>query len=99
MWESKKSKHPTIIMSLEYEEFCLIEVEKIFKGSLPQYIIDIDIYDILNDSIICYELKEVERALGIIKKEIEELYDDIPLFGEDELKKWVGDFQFEISSL
>ena len=50
MWESKKSKHPTIIMSLEYEEFCLIEVEKIFKGSLPQYIINIDIYDIVTCS-------------------------------------------------
>ena len=34
-----------------------------------------------------------------IKKEIEELYDDIPLFDEDELKKWIDDFQFEISSL
>ena len=99
MWESKKSKHPTIIMSLEYEEFALIEVEKIFKGSLPQYIIDIDIYDVLNDSIICYELKEVQKALEVIKKEIEELYDDIPLFDDVELKKWIDDFQFEISSL
>ena len=35
----------------------------------------------------------------LVKKEIEELYDDIPLFDEDELKKWIDDFQFEISSL
>lgn len=57
MWEQKKSKHPTIILCLEYEEFAAIEVEKILKGSIPQYTINVDIYNIINDSMVLYDLK------------------------------------------
>lgn len=28
MWETKQNKHPSVLMSLEYEEFASIEVEK-----------------------------------------------------------------------
>lgn len=93
MWEQKKSKHPTIILCLEYEEFASIEIEKILKGSIPQYTINVDVYNIINDSVILYDLKDVEKALNEIKKSIEELYEDIPLMNDDEITSWVEEFQ------
>ena len=50
MWEQIKSKHPSVMMKLEYEEFASIEVEKTINGAISKYVINVEIYDICNDS-------------------------------------------------
>ena len=92
MWEQIKSKHPSVMMKLEYEEFANIEVEKTISGAISKYVINVEIYDICNDSCTFFDLREVESSLKIIKKEIEELYNEIPLFDDNDLENWVEDF-------
>lgn len=92
MWEQIKSKHPSVMMKLEYEEFANIEVEKTINGAISKYVINVEIYDICNDSCTFFDLREVESSLKRIKKEIEELYNEIPLFDDNDLENWVEDF-------
>ena len=92
MWEHIKSKHPSVMMKLEYEEFANIEVEKTISGAISKYVINVEIYDICNDSCTFFDLREVESSLKRIKKEIEELYNEIPLFDDNDLENWVEDF-------
>ena len=92
MWEQIKSKHPSVMMKLEYEEFASIEVEKNINGAISKYVINVEIYDICNDSCTFFDLREVESSLKRIKKEIEELYNEIPLFDDNDLENWVEDF-------
>ena len=92
MWEQIKSKHPSVMMKLEYEEFANIEVEKTISGAISKYVINVEIYDICNDSCTFFDLREVESSLKRIKKEIEELYNEIPLFDNNDLENWVEDF-------
>ena len=92
MWEQIKSKHPSVMMKLEYEEFANIEVEKTISGAISKYVINVEIYDICNDSCTFFDLREVESSLKRIKKEIEELYNEIPLFDDNDLENWVEDF-------
>ena len=98
MWEQKKSKHPSVIVMMEYDDFASIEVEKTKKGNIFQYIVNIDVYNIYTDSAIFYDLKDIESALKVIKKQIEELYEDIPLFSDDDITNWIEDFQDIVSS-
>lgn len=93
MWAQLKSNHPSVIMKLEFEEFASIEVEKTLKGVIPQYVVNVDIYDIGSDSCVLFELKDIEKALKIIKKEIEELYNEIPLFDDSDIESWFDNFQ------
>lgn len=92
MWEQIKSKHPSVMMKLEYEEFANIEVEKTINGAISKYVVNVEIYDICNDSCTFFDLREVESSLKRIKKEIEELYNEIPLFDDNDLENWVEDF-------
>ena len=92
MWEQIKSKHPSVMMKLEYEEFANIEVEKTISGAISKYVINVEIYDICNDSCTFFDLREVESSLKRIKKEIEELHNEIPLFDDNDLENWVEDF-------
>lgn len=92
MWEQIKSKHPSVMMKLEYEEFANIEVEKTISGAISKYVINVEIYDICNDSCTFFDLREVESSLKRIKKEIEELYNEISLFDDNDLENWVEDF-------
>ena len=92
MWEQIKSKHPSVMMKLEYEEFANIEVEKTISGAISKYVINVEIYDICNDSCTFFDLREVESSLKRIKKEIEELYNEIPLFDDNDLENWVEAF-------
>ncbi len=92
MWEQIKSKHPSVMMKLEYEEFANIEIEKTISGAISKYVINVEIYDICNDSCTFFDLREVESSLKRIKKEIEELYNEIPLFDDNDLENWVEDF-------
>ena len=68
MWEQIKSKHPSLMMKLEYEEFASIEVEKTLNGIIAKYVINVEIYDICNDSCTFFDVKEVELSLKRIKK-------------------------------
>ena len=98
MWEIKKSQRNNVVMILEYQDFASIEVTKKEKGPLFEYTINVNIFDVLESQVSAYELKEVEMKLTAIKKQIEELYEDIPLFDNDELDRWITDFEDTFNS-
>ena len=93
MWEIKKSQRSNVVMILEYQDFAHIEVSKKEKGPMCEYLIEVDIYDVYESSVVSYELKDVEEKLKGIKKQIEELYEDIPLFDEFQLEVWISTFE------
>lgn len=96
MWETLKLNQPNSILSLEYEGFASINVEKIQKGSLYEYIVDINIYNLLEDSIVTYSMKELEKSLEFIKEKIEDLYNSYDSYNDIELNEWIDNFQDEI---
>lgn len=100
MWDILKSARTNVVMNLGYEDFATIEVEKMIKASnVDHYVINIDIYDVFETSVDIYKIKELEKALNEIKEEIEFLYDNIPLYNQDEIDEFLEDFQEKLSSL
>lgn len=97
MWIQEKNKRSTVVIELNYEDFAHIIVEKKSKGLINQFTINFEIDDILNDTFNSYDLKEVTKVLEIIKKEIEELYDQIPLFDEQKIQNWIDEFYDKIN--
>lgn len=75
-----------------------MKLKKRTKGAISQFVISINIFDIIEDSVVTFDLKEVESVLKSIKKQIEELYDKIPLFDDDDLDEWIESFQENLSS-
>lgn len=99
MWESVKSKQPTVILALEFEDFARIEVEKTLKGTIPQYGVAVEIFDYMSDLITLYALKDVESALETIKNAVETFYDEMPLMNDQEIEEWVDTFQDSLSAI
>ncbi len=98
MWEQLKSKHPSVIIYAKLDDFATIEVEKkVSKTSdLTHYVINIDIFDVTTQCVDIYRLDDVEKAMVKIRKKIEELYDDIPMYDEEEISNWIDEFIEEI---
>lgn len=95
MWEQGKSKYANVIMDLKYEDFAELIIEKrIPKGStLAVYELRIMIFeDILEEKWTYHQMKDLESVLVYVKKEIEELYNQIPLFDNDKLNDWLDRF-------
>lgn len=100
MWDILKSSRANVVMNLGYEDFASIEVEKMIKSSnVDHYVINIDIFDVFETSVDIYKIKELEKALNEIKEEIEFLYDNIPLYNQDEIDEFLEDFQEKLNSL
>lgn len=95
MWEQGKSKYANEIMDLKYEDFAELIIEKrIPKGTtLAVYELRIMIFeDILEEKWTYHQMKDLESVLVYVKKEIEELYNQIPLFDNDKLNDWLDRF-------
>jgi hypothetical protein len=100
MWDILKSTRANVIMNIGYEDFATIEVEKMIKtNNVDHYVINIDIFDVYETSVDIYKLNELEKALEIIKEEIEFLYDNIPLYNQEELDEYLESFQEKLNSL
>lgn len=100
MWDILKSTRANVIMNIGYEDFATIEVEKMIKtNNVDHYVINIDIFDVYETSVDIYKLNELEKALEIIKEEIEFLYDNIPLYNQEELDEFLESFQEKLNSL
>lgn len=93
-WTQKKSNMPSVMMSLDLEDFASIEVEKktLKNLSIKQYVINVDVKDVYTESFIIDELSMAEKALKEIKQEIEYLYDEIADMEEDEIRDWCDNF-------
>jgi hypothetical protein len=96
MWNQEKPKRNNVIIYATFEDFANIEVEKRIKGSLAHYEILIHVEDICDESIDLFSLDEVTKALSFVKEKIEKLYDDIPLMEDEDLEKWIEEFEEEI---
>lgn len=100
MWDILKSTRANVIMNIGYEDFATIEVEKMIKtNNVDHYVINIDIFDVYETSVDIYKLNELEKALEIIKEDIEFLYDNIPLYNQEELDEYLESFQENLNSL
>lgn len=100
MWDILKPTRANVIMNIAYEDFANIEVEKMIKTkNIDHYVIIIDIFDVYETNVDIYQLKELEKALETIKEEIEFLYDNIPLYNQNELDEYLESFQDKLNSL
>ncbi len=100
MWDILKPTRANVIMNIAYEDFANIEVEKMIKtNNIDHYVIIIDIFDVYETNVDIYQLKELEKALETIKEEIEFLYDNIPLYNQNELDEYLESFQDKLNSL
>ena len=97
MWEIKKNNQANVIMELEFEEFSHVIVTKNDKKPIKEYQIEVEIFDIYETTFSTFTLKDVEEKMKIIKKQIEELYEDIPLFDTLEIEHWISEFEDELS--
>ncbi|MDD6302111.1 MAG: hypothetical protein PUA56_02205 [Bacillales bacterium] len=94
MWEQLKIKHPSVIMYVGYEDFATIEVEKKVSPSsnIVHYMINIEIIDVTSQCVDVYKLTDIEKMMRTIRKEIEQLYEDIPLLSQEQIDDWIDDF-------
>lgn len=94
MWKQLKPTHATVILNTEFEDFASIEVEKMNtkSTSIVHYVIGINIYDITEQSIDVYKGEDIERVLRTLKKEIEELYEEIADYEKEDIDDWVDRF-------
>lgn len=94
MWEQLKIKHPSVIMYVGYEDFATIEVEKKVSPSsnIFHYMINIEIIDVTSQCVDVYKLTDIEKMMRTIRKEIEQLYEDIPLLSQEQIDDWIDDF-------
>lgn len=101
MWKQLKPSHQTVILHTEYEEFASIEVEKINSKntSIARYVIYINIYDITEQNIDVYKLEDIEKTLIVLRKEIENLYEEIEENNVHEIEEWIDHFCDVISEL
>ena len=89
MWETKKSRKTNSILCLEFNEFALVEVEKIKKDNLNFFSIEFDIYDIYNNNFVLYKMEDITNILNIFKKEVERLYNIIDDLSDNELDDYL----------
>ncbi len=89
-WTTKKTNLPSVMISLEYDDFATVEVEKkkMKNSSLMQYVISVEIKDLFCESFIIDDFQEVEKALKEIKTQIEILYDNLDEYDEEDLNDW-----------
>ncbi len=100
MWDILKSSRANVIMSIGYEDFASIEVEKMIKtNNVDHYVINIDIFDVYETNVDIYQINELEKALETIKEEIEFFYDNIPLYNQEEIDDYLEAFQEKLNSL
>lgn len=94
MWKQLRPTHATVILNTEFEDFASIEVEKINtkNTSISHYVIGINIYDITEQSVDVYKNEDIERVLRCVKNAIEELYEEIAEYSQEDIEDWVDHF-------
>lgn len=93
MWKQNETNKSNIILSLDYNNFAFIEVEKKTsnKGVLF-YEINFQIDNITNQSTVCYNIEDVKTVLENCKPSIEDLYDNIDEMSDSEIYDWLDEF-------
>jgi len=94
MWEKLKPTHPEVVIYTQFEDFATIEVEKKTSklSDIVHYIINVNVIDITEQTFDIYKFDDVEKALSEIRRLIEELYDEIPLYSDTEVEHWIDEF-------
>ena len=95
MWEQLKPRNQDMIINASYEDFASIQVERRKNKNsedIVHYLVTVRINDITEQCLDLYKFDEVEKALAFIRREIEELYDNIPLYTDEEIEDWVENF-------
>ncbi len=99
MWEQLKPTHPEAIIYAKFEDFATIEVEKkkSRNSDIVHYMVNVRIIDITDQCFDIYKLDELEKALSVIRQEIEDLYNNIPLYTDIQIEHWIDEFCDKIS--
>lgn len=98
MWENVKTSRNTVILSLSYEDFATIQVEKRMRNNgMIEYEISFHIEDVHDSIISCFKLEDVEKILKVSKSLIENLYDEIDGMDDIEIDEWIEDFEDQVN--
>lgn len=98
MWNPVKTSRAGILLSLEYERFATIEVEKKTNGrGVTFYEVRFHIEDVTDQSVNAYQIEQVSEVLGKAKEMIEDLYEDVVDLSQTEIYEWLEDFVEEIN--
>ena len=93
MWEQVKSNKYNVIISLNYEDFAFINVEKrINNKGVTIYEINFHIEEVTDQSVELHNINEVSKILEQSKPLIEELYDSYDEFDDNDIYDWLDDF-------
>lgn len=99
MWEQIKTSRNNVILSLNYEDFATIEVEKKTNNKgVNFYEINFHLEDVTDQSVVCYKIEEVSKTLEKAKEMIEELYLDYEDSSDEEIYSWLDSFVEEINN-
>lgn len=98
-WVNMIKRNENEILSLNYRDFASLKVvKKTDKLNVICYELNVDIFAITEQKIDIYNIGDLEQILSKIKRNIEKLYSQIGLFDEDDLNKWIKDFEDVLSS-
>ena len=98
MWENVKNSRNTVILSLSYEDFATIQVEKRMRNNgMIEYEISFHIEDVHDSLISWFKLEDVEKILKVSKSLIENLYDEIDGMDDIEIDEWIEDFEDQVN--
>lgn len=93
MWQQVKSNKYNVIISLNYEDFAFINVEKrINNKGVTIYEINFHIEEVTDQSVELHNINEVSKILEQSKPLIEELYDSYDEFDDNDIYDWLDDF-------
>lgn len=93
MWKQIEANKTGIIISLNYNDFAYIEVEKRTnnKGVLL-YEVNFQINDVTNQSVVCYNINDVKTILENCKENIEDLYENVENMSDSDIYDWLDEF-------
>lgn len=98
-WVNMIKKNDNEILSLNYRDFASLKVtKKSNKLNVMCYELAIDVFAITEQTLYVYNIGDLEQILTKIKRSIEKLYSQIGLFDEDDLSKWIKNFEDVLSS-
>lgn len=97
MWEIKKNNKANVIMELECDDFASLRIEKKTRNSVECYILYLNIYSILNEELLFYNMNDLTKVLTYAKKSIEDFEQNIDSMTDDEYDIWIEKFLQKIN--
>lgn len=94
MWKKENDTRHGILLSINYNKFAHIEVEKkINDVGIGIYEIRFQVKKYIETSVSSVSLDVIQDVLEDAKEMIEELYEDYKDMDEEDIEDWIDEFQ------